>query len=292
MAGHLPFMRGRPTTMDAVGPGVVAAFGAPLAHDGRTDLAPLAMRETSAYFGSHFNANMKAAMDIDQRRRLRSAAIAGTVIELGDLVPDPTTGFEEPIRSAVAQLCRRDAIPLMLGGHRRCIAPAIRGFRDSQRDASGIAVLLIDAAPEAQAMQANDVAVIVGPRSPSEPGEDMASVELGALRQDPEGAAISALRHLGTRPVHIALDASAIAAQWHGASAEAGFDGLSLSECRAFLRRLGTARVASLSITGLDPAINGLSLVKTGQRLLLTAVLDLIYARLGVLEPRKVDDDV
>jgi ABC-type taurine transport system ATPase subunit len=50
----------------------------------------------------------------------------------------------------------------------------------------------------------------------------------------------------------------------------AGFDGLSLSECRALFRRLGRANIASLSMTGLDPTINGLSLVKTGQRLLLT----------------------
>jgi agmatinase len=66
----------------------------------------------------------------------------------------------------------------------------------------------------------------------------------------------------------------------------AGFDGLSLSECRALFRRLGRANIASLSMTGLDPTINGLSLVKTGQRLLLTAILDLIYARLDVLGPR------
>jgi agmatinase len=90
----------------------------------------------------------------------------------------------------------------------------------------------------------------------------------------------------------VALDASAIASHWHGASAKANFAGLSLSECRQLFRQLGVANIASMSITGLDPTINGLSLVKTGQRLLLTAILDLIYARLGVLEPRMETPDV
>jgi hypothetical protein len=118
------------------------------------------------------------------------------------------------------------------------------------------------------------------------------SLAIRDLRQRFESYVESILRHMGQRPVHVALDASAIASHWHGASTRADFAGLSLSECRRLFSQLGVANIASLSITGLDPTINGLSLVKTGQRLLLTAILDLVYARLGVLEPRMETPDV
>lgn len=86
MAGHLPFMRAPMVAIDAVRPGQIVAFGVPIAGGPEdTGLGPLALRETSAYFGSHFSANMKAAMDIDRRMRLDGAAIAGRLVDLGDI---------------------------------------------------------------------------------------------------------------------------------------------------------------------------------------------------------------
>jgi agmatinase len=287
MAGHLPFMRGRLTTLDAVGPGMIAGFGVPLADEGRTDLAPMAMRETSAYFGSHFSANMKSAMDIDERRCLRSAAIAGSVVDLGDLVAEEATGlFDGPVRMTVARICRSGAIPLLLGGDARCIAPAIAGLRDGRPDASGVAALLIGAIPGMPGLRDGDAVATLNAAVAEDQRHRRLAVTFRDMRRSAEDAARSVLAHLGSRPVHVALDASAIASHWHATSPAARFDGLGLAECRSFLRRLGGADIATLSITGLDPTLNGLSLVKSGQRLMLTAILDLIYARLGVLEPR------
>ncbi len=285
MAGHLPFMRGRLVTMNDVEAGMVAAFGVPFAGDGRTDLAPVAMRETSAYFGSHFNANMKSAMDIDQRQALRGADMAGLIVDLGDLRPDGATGFEGPIRQAVADIRKRGAIALLLGGDEACIASACAGLRDSEASSGGIAAILIGTVPELLALEGQDLACVVSSGGPTAGDARVLQLAFHELQQAPERAAGSLLRHVGTRPIHVALDASAIASHWHGASPAATFDGLSLSQCRFLFRQLGAGQIASLSITGLDPAINGLSTVKTGQRLLLTAILDLIYARLGVLEP-------
>jgi agmatinase len=293
MAGHLPFMRGRLARLDDVGPGMVAAFGLPSGVDGRTDLAPLAMRETSAYFGSHFNANMKSAMDIDQRQVLRSADVAGLMVDLGDLRPDPATGtFEGMIRRTIAHIREKDAIPLLLGGEQGCLSSVLAGLRMSEPPSRGIAALIVSAATEIPVLQANDVACVVS-ASPEGPGDPATmSLTIRDLRQRFESYVESILRRMGHKPVHVALDASAIASHWHGASTKADFAGLSLSECRQLFRQLGVANIASMSITGLDPTINGLSLVKTGQRLLLTAILDLIYARLGVLEARVETPDV
>jgi len=287
MAGHLPFMRGRLARLDDVGLGMVVAFGLPSVVNGRTDLAPLAMRETSAYFGSHFNANMKSAMDIDQRQILRSADVASSMVDLGDLRPDPSTGtFEVAIRRTIAHIREKDAIPLLLGGDQGCLSSVLAGLRMSEPSSNGIAALILSDASELPLLQANDVACVFS-ASPKEHGDPaIMSLAFRDLRQRFESHLELILRHITQRPVHVALDASAIASHWHGASTNADFEGLSLSECRRLFRQLGVANIASLSITGLDPTINGLSLVKTGQRLLLTAILDLIYARLGVLEAR------
>jgi agmatinase len=286
MAGNLPFMRGRSATLQDVRPGMVVAFGLPTGDDGRTDLAASAMRETSAYFGSHFNANMKSAMDIDQRRPLLGAAMVGAILDLGDLRADPATGgFENVIRATVADIRRRGAIPLLLGGERRHAVSAFAGLRAaSEASSDGIAVLMMGAAANIPDPEPGVVYCLVS-ESPCAGDPTCLPVALRDLRRRFEISIGSILRHFGPRPIHVALDASVIASHWHGSDPKAGFDGLSLSECRTLFRRLGAAEISGLSITGLDPTINGLSLVKTGQRLLLTAILDLIYARLDVLGP-------
>ncbi|MFM7454954.1 MAG: hypothetical protein ACKO1V_13500, partial [Cyanobium sp.] len=110
------------------------------------------------------------------------------------------------------------------------------------------------------------------------PGEELTLLRIGSDAPLTETA-----RFAGKRVV-VALDLSVFAAQWHGASATARFDGLSLSAARERLRQAGLLDVAGIAVTGLDPTRLGMSTVKTGQRLLVTALLDLIYARLGVLK--------
>jgi len=242
MAGHLPFMRAPIAVVDQLAPGQVAAFGVPLASEAQdTSLGPLAMRETSVYFGSHFTANMKAAMDVDRRMVLGGAAIAGALADLGDI--DFARCKSPPadcIATLAAAIVRRDAIPAMLGGHRASLAPLRRGIEDAVgRNVS-----------------------VASPRVRDDAGPD--------------------------DPVLVAIDLSDVASIWHGGSVEAGFEGLTLSQTRAWLRGFGRRRVAGMALTGLDPMRQGLSTVKTGQRLLVTALLDLVYARLDALTPYAV----
>jgi hypothetical protein len=213
--------------------------------------------------------------------------VAGLIVDLGDLRPDPLTGlFESAIHDTVALIRAKGAIPLMLGGEQCCVASAVAGLRSVYASPDGIAALIISASPDCPLPGAGDRTWVISGSSqePGHPGGMALAIQ--DLRQRLESSVGAMLRHFGARPVHVALDASAIASHWHGTSMTADFAGLSLSECRWLFRQLGVANIASLSITGLDPTINGLSLVKTGQRLLLTAILDLIYARLGVLEQR------
>ena len=233
MAGFLPFMRARTGTLSNLKPGMVAVVGAGLdgaADDAETAFGPLALRETSAYFGSHFAAGMARAMDIDQRRPLRQAAVAGRLLDLGDL--DPPT--PSAVQAACTAIAHQSAIPLLLGGDGSLVDACRAGL---------------------QAACPGTVQVL----------------------------------HLGEAacagPIHVALDATAIGAVWHGTRHASRFDGPGLRQARIWLRAAGTLDVVGVSITGLAPARQGLSINKAGQRLLLTAILDLLYARLDALDP-------
>ena len=243
MAGHLPFMRGPVAALGALRPGQVAAFGAGIGH-GHDDasLEPLGLRETSSYFGSHFASNMKAAMDVDQRRVLDPAAVSGRLVDLGDI--DFAHAGEPPadcVASLSAAVAARGAIPILLGGSPPLAEAMRRGLSEALK-ADVRAVGLRDALPE------------------------------------PAGR---------TPPLLAVLDLAEVASVWHGGSVRAGFAGVSLSQARSRLREIGSQEVVGAAVVGLDPARQGLSTVKTGQRLLVTALLDLIYARLDALADRE-----
>ncbi len=239
MAGHLPFMRGPVRTLEEVLPGQIAVFGAGLGA-GTQDAAcgPLGLRETSSYFGSHFTSNMKAAMDVDQRRILDSAVVACQIVDLGDI--DFTRSNADPgtsIATITSAICQCGGLPMMLGGATRLAEPMRRGLE------SGL-------------------------------GHHVAAVplDLNPHASDEES-------------ILVIVDVTAVASSWHGASPCSRFAGLSLSEMRRRLRRLGTQNLEGIAVTGLEPARAGLSTVKTAQRLLVTGVLDLIYAHLDALLP-------
>lgn len=239
MAGHLPFMRAPMVAIDAVAAGQVVAFGVPIAGGPEdTGLGPLALRETSAYFGSHFSANMKAAMDIDRRMRLDGAAIAGRLVDLGDVdFHGGEASAAERVAVLAAELARRAAIPAMLCGSSLLVSALRRGLE------TGLGKPVVE----------------ISPRSCDPVPPD--------------------------RALLVRIDLAAIASIWHGGTRFAALEGLSLSQFRAWLRDIGGHDVAGIAVCGLDPTRQGLSTVKTGQRLLVTAILDLVYARLGALRP-------
>jgi len=285
MAGHLPFMRAPIVALADVPAGTIAAFGIPscgLTKDGATGLAPLALRETSAYFGSHFSGNMKAAMDIDRRRALVGSPIAGRLVDLGDLEcarPD----LPREVTATIRGIRNRHGIPLGLGGDEALIGPFAEAL-DSTVQCPPTAILRIGGAQSINS--SGRTIVCIAPGRGCAP--DGLCIGTDRLRQDFAAAASLIGEALGSGPVHVALDMSGIASVWHGASVSACMDGLGLRDCRRVMEFAGSLDVVGVSVTGLDPTKSGMSIVKTGQRLLLTALLDLIYARLGALQPRSL----
>jgi hypothetical protein len=239
MAGHLPFMRGPVRQLADVGAGRIAVFGAPIGTGTQdTTLGPLSLRETSSYFGSHFTSNMKAAMDIDQRRILDSTKVAGRIVDLGDIdFGRSPVAVEASIAHVASAICRQGALPMMLGGATRHAAPMRRGMEAGLGRSVTLTVL---------------------------DGEWLPSADARLL---------------------VAIDLASVASTWHGATPRARFSGLSLSDIRKRVRLLGTASLAGIAVTGLEPTRAGLATVKTAQRLVVTAVLDLIYGYLDALRP-------
>lgn len=266
MAGHLSFMRAPRATYADLRPAMVAALGVALdsTRDGaeQTRFGPTALRETSAYFGSHFSSNMKAAMDIDRRRVLDGGLKSGRLVDLGDLCIEglDRLSAEGAIGTAIAAVSRRGALPLLLGGDLDIVPAALAGL-----DAS-----LPTATPLIQ---------VGGHRREDIRGAPVLQFVHAAQVHAQDAELIERIdAATGGRPAFIALDQSAFAASWHGMHGAAPFDGLSLRDMRRLVAALGQFPVAGIAITGLDATRCALSVVKTGQRLILTALLDLLYS--------------
>ena len=290
MAGRLSFMRAPVVTLADLRPGMVAALGVPL--DSRrgsarqTRFGPTALRETSAYFGSHFSANMQAAMDIDRRRVLEGGLMSGGLVDLGDLCLEGLDGgaADDAIGTAASAIAARGALPLLLGGDLDIVPPALDGL--------------------ARGQPAGTALVQLGGPSPSAPpgtpalwlgaGAPQALTDPGPAAGPAESAGAAPRRtrqHLGVddalderlaaatrgRRSFVVLDLSVLAAHWHGMHEHAPFDALGLRELRPVIASLGHLPLAGFAVTGLEATRSGLSTVKTGQRLILTALLDLLY---------------
>jgi agmatinase len=92
-------------------------------------------------------------------------------------------------------------------------------------------------------------------------------------------------------PVIVNLDLSSVSSELHGMSDRPIFNGMSLKLLRRVLVALASAPIATLILTGHNPTINGLSIVKTGQRLIVTALVGYICSRLGYFNESNSNDN-
>lgn len=288
MAGHLSFMRTPCVDISQLNPGMVAALG--IAMDSSrtgsaiTRFGPTALRETSAYFGSHFSSNMKAAMDIDRRRVLDGGLLSGCLVDLGDLCIEalgPQCAASE-IARAVAAIASRGALPLLLGGGQDIATAALDGLGSDDADVTA----LIQIGGESLTAAGSTPVAWLAPAAPSSAVNPRVGARVNDLTLRAEQLktmqASDLLERLvacigGHRAV-VVLDLSAFSASWHGMNGAAPFNGLGLRDVRKLMAILGRLPLAAIAVTGLDATRSGLSIVKTGQRLLVTALLDLLYA--------------
>ena len=318
MAGDLTFMRSRRATIGDLDAEKLAILGAPVEDNvGRksgTRFAPTALRETSVYFGWHANPQFSHPVDIDVRVPIDTSEMHGRLVDIGDIPLEglPAAAVTQAIRTTMQELHDSRASAILLGGDDSIVHPAIAasprgpvgfiqiGGRLPATMPSEVEAPSEDLPPLSRLL--SDSAII--PRTTAVmSGAGSAGMEFlhdfraagGAIwsasevRQSPpgaiEGIARSVAGSAGSLNVH--FDVSAFRPSLHGMSERPAFGGLTLPDLQKALGEIGRAPVSSLIVTGLNPTLSGLSVVKTGLRLTVTTLLAYIYGRLGLEAARR-----
>ena len=311
MAGDLTFMRAKRATIEELGPDNLAVLGAPLERNwgpkSGCRFGPRALRETSVYFGWHANPQFSHPVDIDARKRIDTSSIHDRLVDVGDVAMNDAAGDggKQAIGMTIAAIRARGAASILLGGDDEVVAPAISGLRTENPSAliqiGGIAPscgrdIMNDRSSASRPVAAGDVTLastlFVAPAQvptaefctdlAKAGGQLIEAKHLSGMRPETISDISTRLAaETGTLAVH--LDLTALSAPLHGMSNTPRFDGLSVAVLQNALGAIGQAPVDCFIITGLNPTLSGLSIVKTGQRLLVTLLLGFIYGRLRVL---------
>ncbi len=265
MAGRLSFMRATCGSLEDVRPGGIAVVGLPVgdaeaARSGQS-LAPRGLRETSVYFGWHANPQFQHPIDVDDRRAISAAGIFERMIDLGDL---RAASMPRALRDVQTCLWARQASAIYLGGTAALldafVAPDL-DLRTVRLGGEGVAGDLT-------------LAPVSGPGLAPDPTR---------TRKDVQAMLAT---HIGPSRRAIAIfDLSVFATSLSGLCDRPRLGGCALAEVALWLSALGASRVSAVFLTGLNPTLSGMGIIKTGQRLMVTALLSFVYARLGVAHP-------
>lgn len=270
MAGKLTFMRSPERRIDELHSGDLAVLGLPFEdfaapHAGQ-QLAARAIRETSVYFGWHVNPQFSHPVDIDSRSLIETAGLHERLSDVGDLAADQVRPANALSRIACA-IFQRDACLVMLGGPRLM---------------SELARLAIGACPTVQmgGVAADPTAFHIAPLINAIGARHV--VVPGQVRPLEMSSVLSSWCQ-GQAPIFLHLDLSVFSASLSAICDQPRLGGCGLSEITGWMAALGHMQVAAVHVTGLNPTRPGMGVVKVGQRLVVTALLPFIYARLGFL---------
>ena len=305
MARDLTFMRAKRATLEDLRADSLAVIGIPLERNtiaaSGCRLGPRALRETSVYFGWHVNAQFSHPVDIDARKQISTASIHDRLVDLGDVAIAglaPSAAMKS-IQYAIGEICARGPSTIIIGGDDSIVAPAALahegslgllqfggGLPSADRASSPLGQLLAS-----NRLQPDNTVVVAPARNPDSNFADGFQGSGGRLlaaqnfRRLPTAELTNLARDLGRRVDTLLLhfDISVFNAALHGMTETPRFGGLTIRDMQPALTAIGQAPVAGLIVTGLNPTKNGLSVVKTGQRLIVTALLGYIYGRLGLL---------
>jgi agmatinase len=267
MAGHLSFMRSQTKAISDVGPGDLAVLGIPFEdtsapHAGQS-LAPRALRETSVYFGWHANPQFSHPVDIDARQDIQTDGLHERLCDLGDLSPGPEDANHAALKTTIKQICSNGACAMILGG------------------SDHLAETVQSALPNCQTAQLGGM-----PRY----ARDAHDFHIAPLTNDGTTNYISdtatQLAELSqwrdtSKPLFIRFDLSVFETSLSALCDLPRLGGCDLDTVAQWLSVLGQQEVSAIMLTGLNPSRSGMGVVKVGQRLMVTALLSFIYARLG-----------
>ena len=321
MAGRLTFMRAPEAHVADIAAESIAVLGVPIENNaGRRAgcrFGPLAMRETSVYFGWHANPQLAQPMDATTRKPFGAGMIHHRLVDLGDIAVDTAASdrMHATLSSAVQRVVERGAMPLLLGGDAGITAPAFGGVAQAAPSAGESRVGRLGfiqiggELPSQESMKPRpgtfsgnplDDLLAHGWLDPSRAvcicPHPLASREfvqrfrraggmvytVRDIKRDGIDAVIHAALEQAGRggsAIYTHFDLSAISAHLHGMSNPPQFDAMDGATAARALVRLGEGPIAALDVTGLNPTLNELSVVKTGQRLLVSCLLGFIHAR-------------
>jgi agmatinase len=258
MAGRLSFMRAARKSLDDVRRGDLVIIGLPLEdsnarHQGQT-LAPRGLRETSVYFGWHANAQFSHPVDVNDRRRINTSGMFDRMGDLGDL---DLSGGSAVLSDLQDHLSINGVDAIFLGGNADSLRPLLAKNPVVQLGGVGRAGVL-------------SLAPLRGPGVESDPARSTEMIE------------VIITEHIGTAGTATAVfDLSVFATHLSGLCDRPRLGGSDLPEVARWLTALGKLPVSSVFLTGLNPTLSGMGVIKTGQRLMVTALLRFVYARLG-----------
>ena len=264
MAGHLSFMRAQTKTLCAVRPGDLAVLGIPFedtcAPYAGQSLAPRALRETSVYFGWHANPQFSHPVDIDARQDIQTDGLHERLCDLGDISPGPEDAIHAALKAAIRQISHIGACGVILGGSDRLFETVRSALPDYQTAQLG-----------GMPNDARDFHV-----APLPNGQGT------TCNLDPTAqlAAFSQWRDV-SKPLLVRFDLSVFETSLSALCDRPRLGGCDLGTVVQWLSALGQHEVSAIMLTGLNPNRPGMGVVKVGQRLMVTALLAFIYARLG-----------
>ena len=277
MAGHLSFMRAQTKAISDVRPGDLAVLGVPFedtsAPYAGQSLAPRALRETSVYFGWHANPQFSHPVDIDARQDISTDGLHERLCDLGDFSMGAEDAVHATLRAVVTQINKIGACAVILGGSDH-LSEKVQGalpmcqtaqLGGKPRDASGFHI-----APVSESTTLTKTS--------------------NSARQLTE---LTEWRNT-SRPLFVRFDLSVFETSLSALCDQPRLGGYDLDTVSHWLSALGQLDVSAIMLTGLNPSRPGMGVVKVGQRLMVTALLAFIYARLGfgiILPTRQISKE-
>lgn len=266
MAGHLSFMRAQTKAISDVRPGDLAVLGIPFedtsAPYAGQSLAPRALRETSVYFGWHANPQFSHPVDIDARQDIQTDGLHERLCDLGDISPGHDEAIHAALRVATSQISRNGACAVILGG------------------SDHLSEIVQSALPKCQTVQlggmprdARDFHIAPLPNGSATACKSDTTAQLTRLSQWRDAS----------KPLFVQFDLSVFETSLSALCDQPRLGGCDLDTVAQWLSALGQYEVSAIMLTGLNPNRPGMGVVKVGQRLMVTALLAFIYARLGFI---------
>ncbi len=264
MAGHLSFMRSQTKAIGDVRSGDLAVLGIPFEdtnapHAGQS-LAPRALRETSVYFGWHANPQFSHPVDIDARQDISTDGLHERLCDLGDIAPGCEDAIHAALKAAMRQISDNGACAIFLGGSDRMSETARSALPHCQ-------TVQLGGTPA----DARDFHIAPLPNGTTTPVNRDTAAQRAAFSEwrDP------------SKPLFVRFDLSVFETSLSALCDRPRLGGCDLATVVQWLELLGRHEVSAIMLTGLNPNRPGMGVVKVGQRLMVTALLAFIYARLG-----------